>query len=608
MAANDPLKQTNDYRQLPVYFGHSFTGRYEDGGDYLGTLSRSPTLLNMIPYLNKDPVSNTAEIVVEKRQGLGDWEYSIATKSGLSGTMACRDFMPMSTLPDVHVAAFYRNNSGTKTIEIAQIKPTANTWVLIGTISTTAGPPAVTITEETDVYLSEIKVGNVVGVAVVITDKDGASGTSAGYYALSTSGAFTASSLTKISDADFPTNQTPYVHIVGKIVQMNQIAYVMASDGRIYNSTTDTVGTWSALGFLEAEAYVDKGIGLERYKNHIVGFGAKSIEFFNDVGNDPATGSPLQRMDQAFIKFGALYAKSIINIDDNLYWIGFSGGGLNDIWKLDGYTPVGLGTQTIITSLEESFNETNYSFRNLSLQEALFNGKKILFINAHSYDPFILQTSGYLTNETGETAIRASVRRVNAWMYNIKDGLWCSFNYSGNSGASYLDYALFYFSYDHSANITLCLLGDLIATPDAYCDALMYINYDADYVGFTDWSEDDGVAQPIACAWATPLLDFATEKRKFLHKFNILSTLSHRNTGVTGTEYYKLVTYRDWKKYSNAIIHCRNIAVPLYAENSPRIYGNRWGNFRAIQLGFYYQGKGAFAMRGAEIDLSQGLA
>ena len=276
-----PVQQTFDTVQIPLYDAQQISSYSLDSDGILG-LGVTQTYVNMIPKTSKNTQTGEPLITLQKRQGF-ESQMDMHSKAALTGDVSVRDMISMTQCSDVLVVAMYKNNAGTKTIEILQVRPTANTALVIGTISTVVGPPAVNISETTDVYLTEIKQGNVPGVAVVITDDSGSSGTSAGYYALTSSGAFTATTLTKISDADFPTNQTPYVHIVGPFQQMNQVTYIMASDGRIYNSNADNIGTWAALGYLEAEAYADKGVGLMRYKHHIVGFGLSTVEFFDDI-------------------------------------------------------------------------------------------------------------------------------------------------------------------------------------------------------------------------------------------------------------------------------------------------------------------------------------
>lgn len=605
--AGRPLQNTNESQQIPLYYSPN-TGGIGGHPSYVGLNGRGSSCLNLIPYATKT-ITGEIDIIFEKRQGFSNTGYTIPTKSGLTGTCSVRDMISINQASDVMVAAFFRDESGTNRIDIAQIRPTAGTWVLIGTISTTAGPPAVNISASTVVYLSEIKVGNVPGVSIVLSDRNAGANTSAAYYALTSGGVFPATSLTKISDADFPTNQTPYVHIVGKIIQMNQIAYIMASDGRIYNSNTDTLGTWSALGFLEAESYTDRGVGLERYKNHVVGFGENTVEFFNDVGTDPTTGSPLERMEQAFIKFGALYAKSIINIEDVLYWIGQSTSGTNNLWRLEGYTPVEIGNNRISIDIDNTKNTSGNDILGPQLQQVVLNGQKLLFLTVKVYDSSLANTIPYLTNEVGETAVRFSNARVHAWLFNIKDGLWSTFSYSNNT-ALYLDHVHFYFAFQPYINTTYLLFGEIEeSVPDNLGDSLLSVNMASAITaeGYNDWSKDDNSELPVACAWASPILDFGTHKRKFLHRYIMQPIVQSGSFTASNTEYYKLAVLKEFVTGSSGLYYTRNIKVPDDYTTIPRIYGNRFGAFRNAQLFFFYQGAGPLSIRNAELDISQGL-
>lgn len=565
---------------------------------------------NFVPTANKNTITGETTVMLDKRQGMGLNIMNVATASGLSGTMQCLDMITMNQLSDVVVAAFYRYNGGTKTIEIAQIKPAAGTWTLIGTISTVAGPPVVTVNETSDVYLTEIKIGSTPSVAVVLTNSSNVAGTSAAYYATSTSGAFVASTLTKISDADFPTNQTPQLHIVGAIQQMNEVAYVMGLDGRIYNSNADSIGIWSALGFLEAQAYSDRGVGLMRYKHHIVGFGENSIEFFDDMGNDPTTGSPLQRTEQAFIKFGAWYGKSIINIDDQLFWLGFSNSSSNGVWKLDGYTPVQIATRDISGFIDIAKGNITNNKRGFGFQQTQFNGVKCLSIGCYGYNSFVLNTRQSYTYETNEPTIETKDAQICGLMYNINDGLWWHKNFSDRSGSWDLFAVPFYFIYTSIGNAQLAMVfAPDIVTPVATQKMLLgwdYTMYEDTY--YSDYSTLTNSVTSYLAAWNSTLVMFDTDKRKFFHKYKVIPGTMLGSTASPNYEYYKMVVRKEFRTGSNNnVTIARNLKVGTGSDNQPiRLYVNNLGTFRIMQPGFLYLGVGPMSLIAWEGDFSQG--
>lgn len=150
--------------------------------------------------------------------------------------------------------------------------------------------------------------------------------------------------LTQITDTDFPANQAAYQKLTGPMIQMNGTCYVLTERGEIWNSDTGTIADWNSAGYQTAIMYPDRGVGLCRMRHHLVVFGSKSIEFFNDEGVAPPD-SPLMRTDQAFIKMGTITPRSYININDTIYFLTWSEGALG-LFKLDGYTPIRISQPT----------------------------------------------------------------------------------------------------------------------------------------------------------------------------------------------------------------------------------------------------------------------
>lgn len=605
MPIDRPLQATQETVRMPLY-DYDGNSTYRTGAAVIGP-GNDQAYFNMIPKKLKNAQTGETVVTLEKRQGL-DLVHDIDAKGGQAGLIASRAILGMSQLDDVLVGAFYRYNGGTKTIEIYQMRPSANTVTVIGTISTVAGPPAVTVSENTDVFLSEIKIGNVPGVAVVITNVSGASGTSAGYYALSSAGVFGAATLTKISDADFPTNQATYVHIVGPMVQMNQITYAMASDGRVYNSTTDTIGTWSALGFLEAEAYPDKGIGLVRYKHHIVAFNQGSIEFFNDIGNDPTTGSPLERTEQAFIKFGALYASSVVNIDDTLYWLASSNAGTIGVWKLDQYTPVEIATPEVLSDLSNA-NGTKNKY---PLQQMIMNGTTHLVISGSRCilnGPYNWFNS--LTTVTNEPTWAALDFAAGYLCYNIKDQMWWHMQVEDATGGA--------------MNLYSAQLPSNNAVKDTYTSYIIFGNYDSQgplsgsieftlykvvavgYGVWQDYSVDDNAYRYYPFAYQTNVQHFGTEKRKFLHRLKIIEDKPNFTTD-TNPNHIKLLLSRTGFSVAESAIIYRTTALQAYASGVKRIYFHNLGAFRSLQYAILGKTKNPFSFMFTELDISQGTS
>lgn len=176
--------------------------------------------------------------------------------------------------------------------------------------------------------------------------------------------------MTNINDADFPGNAGETV--TGGFASMNGYNYIMTLSGKIYNSDLNSISAWTSTSFLSANMEPDGGVGVLRYKNTIMAFGKESIEFYQDVGN--ATGSPLQRVDQGFIKLGVVNQYCYKALDDTVAWLGTSANSTVSLYMLDGYSPKRVSTTAIDSILSKT------AVTSLFLNVARLVGKTLIFV------------------------------------------------------------------------------------------------------------------------------------------------------------------------------------------------------------------------------------
>ena len=81
------------------------------------------------------------------------------------------------------------------------------------------------------------------------------------------------------------------------------------ADGKIRNTTVNTVSSWPVTGFLTADTYGTDLVAIHRQKDQIIGFTKNRTEFFFNNGNP--TGSPLLRIDQNTIAVGMAHRHSL---------------------------------------------------------------------------------------------------------------------------------------------------------------------------------------------------------------------------------------------------------------------------------------------------------
>jgi hypothetical protein len=176
---------------------------------------------------------------------------------------------------------------------------------------------------------------------------------------------------TKITDAQFPGNNS--LTLAGTFAHMDGYAFIMSTNGKLWNSDLNSVTSWTALGFVSANAYPDAGVGCIRHKNNILAFGTESMQPFYNAGN--ATGSPLQRIANATVKVGAINAGSIGQISDIVFFVGSSPQGGTTVYAYDG------GVQRISTP-EQDYQLIIAGPNNISLTTLKFYGRSFVVVNA----------------------------------------------------------------------------------------------------------------------------------------------------------------------------------------------------------------------------------
>ena len=149
----------------------------------------------------------------------------------------------------------------------------------------------------------------------------------------------------KIIDTDFP-------NIIGGFAEMDGYLFVMDSTNqkRVYNSDLNSVTSWGAASYLTAGMRPDSSVSVLRIKNLLAVFGTESIEFYANAGN--ATGSPLRRIGEAFIGFGASsnssFQTTIAQMGDLVCFAARGLGRTPGIWVFNNsFTPTKISTPVI---------------------------------------------------------------------------------------------------------------------------------------------------------------------------------------------------------------------------------------------------------------------
>lgn len=180
-----------------------------------------------------------------------------------------------------------------------------------------------------------------------------------------------AGTVTKVSDSDFPGNAGKT--IAGTFAHLDGFAFVMTTDGYIYNSDLNSVTSWTAANFIATGTYPDGGVACVRWRSFIIGFGPQTMEFFYNGGN--AYGSPLLRNAGMTQKVGLANANAYAANGDAIFFAGSSPEGGISVYQWNGEL-----TRVSTPSIENKLILAGPS--NLSLSVAPFYGTTHLLVKA----------------------------------------------------------------------------------------------------------------------------------------------------------------------------------------------------------------------------------
>lgn len=289
--------------------GHGVVGIMVVGATITST--KDQHFVNVLPEVYENPVTGKKALYLSKRPGF-ERLYSTGVSAGSTA---------------VHVWAGKGGGTDLITATGATNSTIYANNVSLGTITGRA------------TFINETLIGSTPYLTIV-------SGSNAAYY-------YTPSTLTQITDADFPGNAGDT--ITGDFAFLNGYGYIMTTNGRLYNSDINSLSAWTAGSYISTNMRPDTGIGAIRYKNYILAFSTESIEFFEDVGNP--TNSPLQKTQQAYINIGAVNQYCVKELDDTVAWVGTSAQDRIGVYMMDGLQPKkvsNVAIETLLSSVNPS--------------------------------------------------------------------------------------------------------------------------------------------------------------------------------------------------------------------------------------------------------------
>jgi hypothetical protein len=616
MAADKPLQDIYNTVRIPLMDSGVATQESNSYGftDY----ESSQAYYNCYPVQFSDRAqaqyASQFDTYVEKRGNFSCSKPSIPGNAviPIGNQTICHDNICMTNLDDVYCAAVWDHTSSL--FRIIQYRPTANTALQIGTIAGTF---------DSNIYLTEGVVANTATLFVSFTNATET--VSTGAYATSVGGVMVAASLTVIADVDYPANLANTV-TRGQFLQMDGYAFIGTKQGGLYNSDLNSITSWNALSVISAIQYPDQGMNIVRYKNFILFFGEDSTEFFTNVNyNQGGAGSPLQRTDQAFIKFGCAWPRCVRSINDTVFWWAKSSTGKFGLYKLDGFTPVKVST------LKEDQYVLNAGYWPI-IYPLIDKGRQHLFFPGIQDMPKLIAAAGQIaTNSlpgqpntdayTGDpySLVYSPDATIGTLALDIESGVFWFFNSSMN-GASWLPIIALNFSglsYTGFANPAFALSanGSPANSPGVVGGVAGVYVVGEMITGLNSEYKDRNVALadfPITVGIQFNSWDFGNEKRKTIHKFKLIQ----KQPGATrvASAYGSNITPYTWVIYNKQEGNLDSTPSGMtkiwkrpIIQNSTifRTYLNNLGTARKWNFAIIQKSMQPFAAKAIELDISQ---
>ena len=602
------LQQQSDSIRLPVY---DIEGFRTDWPVY------DQMLINMFAEVVKNPVTGDGDVVATKRPGIAMVDTAVAGTPDIDfsshftdpGSVKPLANLAITNLFDVYVAAF--EDSGM--IRIIQYRPQAKTTTLLGSITSN-----VSYSQYDRVYLTQGWTGTEFAptINILITWEAGDGSSSKAYRGEAAAGVF--STIAEINNASDPNSPWGMSKITrGPIIQLGQQFYVATKDGVIYNTGTvvantarvrSTVLTAGAEeGWVNALNAISSMVPEEfqtliQYKHHLVAVGRTTIQFYSNEGQQVNPGSPLLPTDQAFIKFGCISGKHIINVDDVLYWVAYGKENTVGIWRLDGYTPVKISTKKLDDIVRNMAQQTT-SFKSGHMFTIVVGNKKHIGIS--DANTTNLQYASLMTESgTGATQPTSLFEgRGNIAMYSIEDRTWW-YIYKGNCTRIFPATSFgntIASTYNLGAYKQYILCGPGSSSVRAH---VLYTVTEGVYLD--DYNDGNTQNEFVPCSIQINGVQVATEKRKRINKVKL----------ILGSSYPKYTSdtnvYTMWMHFSrnNIIDDVNDIQSRyIYVPNSfYRYYWNNLGMARNLSLCFSEKSKYPLSVKFIELDLTQGTA
>jgi hypothetical protein len=371
----------------------------------------------------------------------------------------------------------------------------------------------------------------------------------------------TTNAVTQITDVDFPSPHIPTpVYIDG------YVCLIRADSADIYNCDLEDPTAWTASNFITSELYPDELVALAKQNNQIVAFGINGTEFFYNNGANQPTGTPLARNQGAALQIGNSAPYAIGQNEQNCFFISQSDSGGRAVWKMTGFTPEKISSQSVERVLDYVGtgidDTTGYLLR---LVGHLFF---VVCLPSRTlvYDDGEKQWHEWTsTNQTTVSDSQIDGDDING----------IGINGDSTTGDAFFNTTEWKWSFATD-------IGD---------GTVYLLNADTGEIAKFDRSKYVDIDQIIRCEINTNLIDFGSVKRKFIHRLGIVSDLATNNIFIKWSD-------NDYQTWSNTKI--------INMETRPVLH--RLGATRRRAFNIYYTDNYPLRLEGLEFVVSEGEA
>jgi hypothetical protein len=360
----------------------------------------------------------------------------------------------------------------------------------------------------------------------------------------------------------------PSPHIASPIFIDGYVMLAKSGTADIYNCYLENVDSWSPADFVTSEMFPDDIKALARQNNQVVAFGEYGTEFFYDNGANQASGSPLARNQNTFLQIGTPSPSCIGQSEQHCFFIGVSLTGGRTLWKLDGFTPVAVGTPSIDRVLTEEGTNISTSTGYLVRVSGHF-----FFVVCLTSRTLVYDIDLNLWHEWNST----SQNRYNTSQINGDDLNVLAINDNGSE--SIFTSTAFVWRY---------------ATDTCSCanNGKIYVLHESSgIVAYFDPNVYTDLGQVIRCEANTSSLDFGNYNRKFMHRVTVLGDQASNVIFLKWTD----DDYQTWSSLKYLSIATR----PVF---------HRLGSFRRRAFNVYYTDDAPLRLDGLEFDYSEGAS